>query len=102
MDKKRKMIIVGGICAVVLIAAAAVLFTVNSRKNAGAAGDAARPVRNGREQRFQRSQPFGHLEEVRPLVRVFRREEFEGIERLAPFRNELADIHGKPRFKSQS
>ena len=33
--------IAGGICAVVLIAAAAVLFTVNGRKNAGAAGDAA-------------------------------------------------------------
>ena len=41
MDKKRKMIIVGGICAVVLIAAAAVLFTVNGRKNAGADGDVA-------------------------------------------------------------
>lgn len=39
MNKKRKMIIAGGICAVVLIAAAAVLFTVNGRKNAGAAGD---------------------------------------------------------------
>ena len=43
----------------------------------GVLAGAARPVRNGREQRFQRSQPFGHLEEVRPLVRVFRREEFK-------------------------
>ena len=41
MNKKRKMIIAGGICAVVLITAAAVLFTVNGRKNAGAAGDVA-------------------------------------------------------------
>lgn len=41
MNKKRKMMIAGGICAVVLIAAAAVLFTVNGRKNAGADGDVA-------------------------------------------------------------
>lgn len=41
MNKKRKMMIAGGICAVVLIAATAVLFTVNGRKNAGADGDVA-------------------------------------------------------------
>ena len=35
------MMIAGGICAVVLIAATAVLFTVNGRKNAGADGDVA-------------------------------------------------------------
>lgn len=39
MNKKKTIIIVAGICAIVLIAAVAAVFTVNSNKSAGADGD---------------------------------------------------------------